>query len=110
MKSKEDKHLFYWRLVEVELIELYKKNGDDRERGGLARSGGGERQLDAPSGGGQLAHELDLAGVQFDPVGRRPEQGERHGLLRVDMTPKSNHLRLIFALNLYPSRSHAQVQ
>ena len=53
--------------------------GQGSHRGGLAGSGGGDRQLEAGTGCGHLAHQRNLSRVQRCPVGGRLEQCDVDG-------------------------------
>ena len=48
--------------------------GQGSHRGGLARSGGRDRQLEPGAGGGHLADQRGLSGVEGDAVGGRLQQ------------------------------------
>jgi len=51
------------------------RGGERGHGGGLAGPGGGDRQLYPPSGGGHLADQVGLGGVEGDAVGDRLQQG-----------------------------------
>ncbi len=51
------------------------RGGERGHGGGLPGPGGGDRQLYPPSGGGHLADQVGLCGVEGDAVGDRLQQG-----------------------------------